>query len=87
MKIKDKKDITTKVLVDTIKVYFSILLCNNKEIAQKGHIKKEDTTNHRFDEGEPHVSFSITDRSIHKQVIRLLLVAAKKQFTKNEMVY
>lgn len=83
---QDKKDITTKVLVDTIKVIISLLLFHNKEIAQKGHTKKEDNTNHRFDEGEAHVSFTITDRSVHKQVIRLLLVAAKKQFTKNEMV-
>lgn len=50
-------------------------------------MKKEDgEEQHRFDEGEGHISVQLTDHSIHKQVIRLLLVTAKKQFTKSEMV-
>lgn len=50
-------------------------------------MKKEDgEESHRLDEGEGHICVHLTDHSIHKQVIRLLLVTAKKQFTKNEMV-
>ena len=72
---QDKKDITTKVLVDTI-----------KEAAMKADGDADGESKKRFDESAPHKSFHFTDPSIHKQVIRLLLVTAKKQFTKSEMV-
>ena len=40
----------------------------------------------QYDNTEPHMEFVFTDHAVHKQVIRLLLVCAKRQFTKREMV-
>lgn len=50
-----------------------------QEIAQKR--AKQDG-----DAAEPQLQFAFPDRSIHKQVLRLLLVAAKRQMTRSEMV-
>lgn len=70
----DKKEITTKVLIDTIKDLAS------KQAADPPHEKG------RFDEGEPQFRFAFANRVVHKQVLRLLLVAGKRQFARGEMV-
>lgn len=70
----DKKEITTKVLIDTIKDLAA------KHAADHPHAKG------RFDQGDPQFRFAFANRVVHKQVLRLLLVAGKRQFARGEMV-
>lgn len=87
----DKKNITTKVLVDTIKELASKQTLKNAQNAEstdngdntQAVVEQEKG---RLDGGEAHLQFSFPNRSVHKQVIRLLLVAGKRQFTRSEMV-
>lgn len=62
------------MLIDTIKDLAS------KQAADPPHEKG------RFDEGEPQFRFAFANRVVHKQVLRLLLVAGKRQFARGEMV-
>lgn len=62
------------MLIDTIKDLAG------KQAADPPHEKG------RFDEGEPQFRFAFANRVVHKQVLRLLLVAGKRQFARGEMV-
>ena len=77
----DKKEITTKVLIDTIKE-----LAAKQAAEASSHSLDEPREKGRFDEGEPPFRFAFANRVVHKQVLRLLLVAGKRQFTRTEMV-
>lgn len=71
------------MLVDTIKV--TVDTCAHaQDIATKQSDGKEGA-HAQFDKGAAHMEFMFTDHAVHKQVLRLLLVCAKRQFTKREM--
>ena len=88
------------MLIDTIKDLASKQALQNAQNAQNAqsdeNTDKTDNAENpqavveqekgRLDGGEAHLQFSFPNRSVHKQVIRLLLVAGKRQFTKSEMV-
>lgn len=84
------------MLIDTIKDLASKQTLKNAQHAEntdKGDNAEntqavvEEQEKGRLDGGEAHLQFSFPNRSVHKQVIRLLLVAGKRQFTKSEMVW
>ena len=62
------------MLIDTIKDLAS------KQAADPPHEKG------RFDEGEPQFRFAFANRVVHKQVLRLLLVAGKGGETYQEIM-
>lgn len=70
------------MLVDTIKVGAGVR-ADAKELAAKQSEGKE--AHAQLDTGAAHMEFAFTDHAVHKQVLRLLLVCAKRQFTKREM--
>ena len=83
------------MLIDTIKDLASKQTLKNAQHAESTD-KSDNAENTqavveqekgRLDGGEAHLQFSFPNRSVHKQVIRLLLVAGKRQFTKSEMVW